>query len=204
VNISTPPIKALVREQYLRNLEDGYGKFHECIIFGMTSIPGFTPLFHCHMKDGGLWWRAPISAFCSVECEPKSIWELVLWDSFSYHAHVITFDYMKNSRMSYFGRDKTLAEGHYVFTIDWFNDGYPSFAELPSEHKCAHLIALDSGHFALQPNNRCNLFASNFTTSYKEFVVERKTNTHIFTSEDKGKWVTDDSDKFNYDIKEDI
>ena len=49
--------------------------------------------------------------------------------------------------------------GKYLFTIDW---GHPDanilnsdHSEIPHEHKCAHIIALDNGNYAAQPNNRC-------------------------------------------------
>jgi hypothetical protein len=38
-----------------------------------------------------------------------------------------------------------------MFTVDWCGDGYP---EIPDQHKCAHVIALDTGQLAAMPNNR--------------------------------------------------
>jgi hypothetical protein len=49
------------------------------------------------MEDGGLWWRAPISAFCSKEeAEDMELSELELWDSFSYHISVTSFYLLEN------------------------------------------------------------------------------------------------------------
>jgi hypothetical protein len=36
-------------------------------------------------------------------------------------------------------------------------------SEIPHEHKCAHIIALDDGNYAAQPNNRCIWDIPSFT-----------------------------------------
>jgi hypothetical protein len=37
-------------------------------------------------------------------------------------------------------------------------------SEIPQEHKCAHILALDNGNFAAQPNNRILWHVNNYTT----------------------------------------
>ena len=36
-------------------------------------------------------------------------------------------------------------------------------SEIPHEHKCAHIIALNDGNYAAQPNNRCIWDLPSFT-----------------------------------------
>ena len=38
-------------------------------------------------------------------------------------------------------------------------------SEIPHEHKCGHVLALDNGNFAIQPNNRILWNISNFTVN---------------------------------------
>ncbi len=64
LNANIPIIECYVRGNYLRDQKDSHDKYFECTIFGFSSIPNSVPLFHFMMEDGGLWWRAPISAFC--------------------------------------------------------------------------------------------------------------------------------------------
>ena len=64
LNANIPPIECYVRGNYLRDQKDSHDKYFECVVFGFTSIPKQVPLFHYMMTDGGIWWRAPISAFC--------------------------------------------------------------------------------------------------------------------------------------------
>ena len=64
LNANIPPIECYVRGNFLRDQKDSHDKYFECVVFGFTSIPKQVPLFHYMMTDGGIWWRAPISAFC--------------------------------------------------------------------------------------------------------------------------------------------
>ena len=65
LNANIPIIECYVRGNYLRDQKDSHDKYFECVVFGVCSLPKQVPLFHYMMTDGGLWWRAPISAFCT-------------------------------------------------------------------------------------------------------------------------------------------
>ena len=81
-----------VRGNYLRDQKDSHDKYFEVGVFGFSSIPNRVPMFHFLMEDGGLWWRAPISAFCTKPgVKELPLDELVMWDSFSYNVSVTTF-----------------------------------------------------------------------------------------------------------------
>ena len=92
LNANIPVIECYVRGNYLRDQKDSHDKYFECVVFGFSSLPKQTPLFHFMMTDGGLWWRAPISAFCKKPgVKELPLNELMLWDSFSYNVGVTTF-----------------------------------------------------------------------------------------------------------------
>lgn len=203
LNIPTPPIDCYVRGNFLRNQEDSHDLKFPCYIFGMASIPGRTPLFHFMMEDGGLWWRMPIHAFAwKKESIQQELDELVLWDSFSYYPSVTCFPLLKNKTMHFISRRKNSYQGRYLFTLDWAHQDDSivdnSLSEDVSQHKCGHFIALDNGNFAIQPNNRLRLFDPSFTVK-EELVIHRKYNTHLWTAERTGKWVTPDTDILEYD-----
>ena len=73
-------------------------------------------------------------------------------------------------------------------------------SEIPQEHKCAHIIALDDGNFAAQPNNRCIWDLPSFTV--KDSTPDWKVQTNEWNVEDSGKWKTEDTDNFFYEIEE--
>jgi hypothetical protein len=159
------------------------------------------------MEDGGIWWHAPISAFCSKEDAPDmQLDELELWDSFSYHIAVTKFSVLQNKKMKYTGRSGKEYMGRYLFTLDWAHSDYNElnfgFSEYPDQHKAGHIIQLDNGNFAIQPNNRIKVFDPSFATKPNEVLLQRKVNSHIYTVENSPKWVTEDSDNYDYKIQE--
>lgn len=196
MNINIPPIEALVRLEFMNQIDPRYvGQFIECQIFAVASIPGQTPLFHFTCPDGGIWWRMPIHAFCWKPCPARPLTDLVLWDAFSYHITCFTAELLKNKLIDVTGRDKQTERGRYLFTLDWFGDG---FAEVPGQHKSGHVIRLDDGNFAIQPNNRIRLFDPNFTTNPQP--IPRKIATHLYTAEGLSKWTTSDDEEYAYNI----
>lgn len=204
LNINIPVIEAFVRGEFLRNHQDSFDKRFPCYIFGMTSIPAQAPLFHFIMEDGGLWWRMPIHAFCHRQDAPaQELDELVLWDSFSYHPVATCFSLLKNKRCEFISRRRVTYSGRYLFTLDWAasDDGAHTdygLSEFPSQHKCGHVIAMDNGNFAIQPNNRFRVHDPSFTVK-EDLVVHRKYNTTLWTAERNSRWVTPDTDVMNYD-----
>ena len=93
---------------------------------------------------------------------------LQLWNSFSYYPSVHMFNYLTSQRGKYFGKDKKEYFGEYMFTIDWCHPETnildTEHSEIPHEHKCGHVMALDNGNYSIQPNNRILWNISNFTT----------------------------------------
>ncbi len=204
LNANIPSIECYVRGNYLRDQTDSHDKYFPCVIFGVTSIPSRSPLFHFLMEDGGIWWRMPISAFCARSGVPEvDIHELVLWNSFSSHVTVTEFYAMRNMRMTYVSRSGEFVNGKYLFTLDWHapddNILNTGFSQNPGQHKCGHVILRDDGNFAIQPNNRVRLFDPSFTTKTGT-LIERKINTRQWDVEDALKWRTSDDDRYEYGV----
>ena len=74
-------------------------------------------------------------------------------------------------------------------------------SEIPQEHKCAHILALENGNYAAQPNNRLIWSIPSFTVR-DDIPYDWKTQTSEWNVEDDSKWRTENSDKFFYDIEE--
>jgi hypothetical protein len=70
-------------------------------------------------------------------------------------------------------------------------------SEIPDQHKCAHILALDNGNYAAQPNNRILWSIPSFTTS--THWPDYKVQTTEWNVENKD-WKTDDSDDMFYEI----
>jgi hypothetical protein len=160
------------------------------------------------LPNGACYWRLPISAFFQkhfsrTEVPNMSVDQLELWNCFSYYPAVTEFDFLSGQRGKFLGKDKKFYHGEYQFTIDWaspeVNEIDCEHSEIPQEHKCAHILALDNGNYAAQPNNRILWSVSNYTTdrSWPDYKVQ----TTEWSVENKD-WVTDDTDDMFYKIKE--
>jgi hypothetical protein len=207
LNANIPPIECFVRGNYLRDQQDSHDKYFSVLVFGVSSLPGQAPLFNFIMEDGAIWWHAPISAFCKKEgIVEQDLHELELWDSFSYHIAITKFSVLQNKKLKFLSRNGKEHLGTYLFTLDWahsdFNEINFGFSENPGQHKCGHVIELDNGNFAIQPNNRIRLYDPNFVTKQGENLIERKINSQIYTVENCPKWVSEDNNNYEYKIKE--
>jgi hypothetical protein len=163
LNANIPVQYAQIRREYLYDLKKHHGEVEDCIIFGISSITGRSPLFHCIMENGAIFYRLPISAFIQRGFKPSDVPkrrldELVLWNCFSYYPAVTSWDILESQAGKYIGKDKKFHHGKYLFTIDFAHPEAnildTDHSEIPHEHKCAHVLALDDGNFAAQPNNR--------------------------------------------------
>ena len=210
LNVNIPATYAQVRREYLYDLSGHVGESENCIIFGMASITGRALLFHAIMENGAVFYRLPISAFIQPGFDVKKVPrprldELELWNCFSYYPAITTYDLLASQSGKYYGKDMKWHRGAYLFTVDWAhpesNIVDTDHSEIPHEHKCAHILALDDGNYAAQPNNRLIWNIPSFTVK-EEVPFDWKVQTSEWNVENSGKWKTEDSDRFFYDIEE--
>ena len=204
LSINIPLFYCLLRKEYLYNLEDHFGEYLPCSVFGVTSIPSRAITFTCMIDNGAQVARLPISAFCWKESEPQPLEVLELWDCFSYNVTCVEYDYLRGLRASAFLKDKQNHDGEYCFTLDWYGS---STAENPGEggFKTAHILKLDNGSFAAQPNNRICWYEPAFIVNpytESETKPDYKVNSHIWKCESASKWYTEDSDKYFYELNQ--
>jgi hypothetical protein len=206
LNASIPPIYCQIRREYLYDLKLNKGETEDCVVFGLTSIPGRAVLFHTLLTNGAIFWRLPISAFIQkgFECSRvpnQNLVDLELWNSFSYYPSINSFDFLIGQKCKYLGVDKKFYAGEYLFTIDWAhpepNIIDTEHSEIPQEHKCGHLLALDNGNYAIQPNNRILWNVPSFTTA--SHWPDYKVQTSYWNVENKD-FISEDSDRMFYEI----
>ena len=93
-----------------------------------------------------------------------------------------------------------------MFTLDWAQEDKNitdfGFSEVPGQHKCGHVIKLDNGNFAIQPNNRIRAFEPSFVTKPGQNIIERKLGSQMWSVENTAKWVLSDDDRYDYEVKE--
>ena len=205
LNANIPPIECLVRGNFLRNQIDGHDSYLPVVVFGVASIPDRSPMFHFMMEDGGIWWRAPINAFCLTKDAPViDIHDLVMWNSFSPFITATTFHQLMGCSMMYINRRAEVVKGKYLFTLDWHSPDSnmidAGYAINPGQHKCGHVILRDDGNYAIQPNNRVRIWSPAFTTKKGENLIDRLVNEQKWSVEDGDKWVTSDDYRYEYGV----
>ena len=200
MNINIDPFYFYLKKEHLFAYEEGFGEFEYCVAFGARSVSSRALLFHIMTEGGAQRANVPISAMVhKKDATSIPLDYLQLWDCFGENISVIVFDYLVNKRCQVVLKDKNLYWGTYMMTFDWDENPY---SNTPQDYKNAHLIKLDNGCFALQPNNRILWKDSNFITKPLDFknLPKYKVDKDIFVCERSDRWVSEDTDSFYYNI----
>ncbi len=195
-----PHFYCLMKAEYAYDLKSHQGEFFNVLVFGVDSIEGRAVGFEAVTDFGAMFARLPISAFVHKENAPDlSLDYLELWNNFSYSVEAHEFMALRTLRCSTILKDKQWYPGHYMFTLSWFGSPY---AEDPGEggFKRGHVLKLDNGCFAIQPNNRIKWFEPSFITKPFPEKPDFLTNSHIWNCEIGDKWATEDSNKYFYNV----
>jgi len=196
LSINIPHFYCLLRKEYLYDLSSHHSEYIPCCVFGVTSIPSRSIMFTTMLNNGSQVARLPISAFCWKECDPQPLEVLELWDNFSYSISCVEYDYLKGLRVSSFLKDKNWYEGEYMFTLDWYGS---NAAEEPGEggFKTAHILKLDNGNFAAQPNNRTIIHEPSNNPKELKFP-DFRVSTKKWSVESESKWSLGDTNTVMY------
>lgn len=204
--VSIPPLKVFVRKEYLYDGQKGHGEFITGVLVSARAMSGQALLFQVLLENGVLRDKLPISALTHKIGVPKRDFdELQLWNCFSANVSVHNINYLCGLRVDVFNKRMQWESGEYLWTFQWGADmtfGIDlTLAEDPAEHKSGHFIMLDSGEFAVQPNNRLRFYEPSLVTKPFPEKPDYKVNTEFFNCESKEKWITEDSDRWFYDTK---
>lgn len=200
-----PPQKVYVRAEYLYDHEARHGELVEGIWVSVKAIRGEAFRFETYLPEyGALYDKLPISAFTwngQID-DDLSLDVLQIWDALSYHVEVVDKPFLKGLRAEFFGKDKQLHKGEYMFTLDTCNPDprIPDFtlSETIDEHKSYNVLKLYNGQFALQPNNRCRFFDPAFNPQ-EMLKPDFKVATIKYRVEQEAKWRLGDTTTVTYD-----
>jgi hypothetical protein len=127
---------------------------------------------------------------------------LQIWNCFSYNFTLIHLSYLYDTRVEVYMKDHKFYSGSYYATINWGSNDINtdiSLAEDPLEHKSHHIILLDNGQIALQPNNRIKWSEPSFVTKPFPERPDYLVNKDYYNCEGFDKWHTEDSERMFYD-----
>ena len=200
LNDDIPHFEVYVRSEFLQDFEEGSEGLIRGVCHGVTAIPGRALGFHVLLENGAHIGRLPIHALAHSEDAPsdKEVWELQLWDCFSAQVSIHEFGWLSGMRVRVYLANGEKIGGEYLFTVDyWGNNNAENAGE--TGWKCHHIIQLDNGLFAAQPNNRLCFFEPSMVVPFDEAPPYR-TMTRTWKCEDGAKWRCSDDDRMFYTV----
>jgi hypothetical protein len=188
MNADIPKIDCWVRPEFLYG-EGTDNPPEQGIAFAVCGLYGQALTFHVMLRSGAIRGRVPIHALMQTRdtVTDLTLPDLELWDCMSYNPCVIEYAYLSQMRVKTVLRNGLWYGGEYLFTVDWHGS---QEAESAGENgwKCHHIIALDCGMFAAQPNNRTLWFDPAFTDT--KDPPRYRTAERTYKCESTGKWRT--------------
>lgn len=200
MNINIEPFYCLIKREHLFAYESNFGEHELVCVFAARSVSQRAMLFHVMTEHGAQRANVPISALVHcIDSHDIPLECLQLWNCFGNEMTVCKFDFLANARCRVILKNKNVVWGTYMMTFDWENNSY---SLTPQDYKNAHLIKLDNGCFALQPNNRILWRDSNFITKPFDLnnIPRYKVDKQEFICERSDRWTSEDTDCFYYDI----
>jgi hypothetical protein len=200
-----PPLKVFLRNEYMYQGKEGKGEFTPAVVLSVRCLPGQAALFQVLLENGVVRDKLPSHALLTeLELPEKDLpfHYLQIWNCFSHNFTVTSIGYLYDTRVSVYMKDKNWYEGNYYATINWGSPGADSditLAEDPMEHKSHHVILLDNGQIALQPNNRIKWSEPSFVTKPFPEKPDYLVNKEYYNCEGFDKWHTEDSERMFYD-----
>jgi hypothetical protein len=194
----------MVRKEYLYDLQEGHGEYTPGIWISVKSVQGKALYFETLLTDyGALYDKLPLSAFVwKTDHGDLSLDTLQLWDCFDYDITVIKKPLL--NRCQFFGKDRQMHSGSYLFTIDNCHAQSSTldinFSQHDPEHKSFNVIQLDNGQFAAQPNNRV-IWRDSSLTPEELLRPDFKVCTQNYQVETAQKWSVGHTDEWQYKTK---
>lgn len=199
------PIKVWVRDEYFYQGTKGQGEFSQGMIISVRCMPGQAALFQVLLDNGVMRDKLPSHALLTKPELPNPdlpFHFLQLWNCFSYNFTLVKLNFVSGAPVEVYMKDRKFYTGRYFATINWGSNDINTditLSEDPMEHKSHHIIFLDNGQIALQPNNRIKWSEPSFVTKPFPDRPEYLVCNEFYNVEDYEKWNTEDSQRMFYD-----
>jgi hypothetical protein len=156
------PMYGYVKNEFLYDLLDGYGEYTECLIYGLSALPGRAWGLSLMLSNGALVQHVPVHAITNTKA-PKhyhQLDELQVWSCYGHE--FATVEYGALSEMPcrvYLKKTNQYETGRYWFTATPYGDMY---SMTPDQHKHFNFVWLDCGCLGAMPGNRVQMYDSSF------------------------------------------
>jgi len=154
MNKSTPPLEVLVRNEFLFNLEKGYGEYTKGTMVSVRSLPNQALQFSVLLETGALFTGLPVWALCTSPSEVLPPISGQMWDNISGSIDVFVIEQLR-LMPCYVLLDpcpRVSKEGFYLFSIDFV--GANDLSAHPEHWKQLHIIGTKEGQLVCYPQYR--------------------------------------------------
>lgn len=154
-------IKVKIRKSFL--YQDNQKGFEKAYLIAIKAIPNRCLMFTAHLESGALFCNIPITELICERYNPEiktksySLRELQPYSCLQGDIQVIKYSHLKDCGVVI---KEPLAQGHYLFTVDYLGEG---LSEDPEQYKTHQIIVLADGQIGAFPNNYL-LFKDEFFT----------------------------------------
>lgn len=204
LNHDIPHLRVWVRDAFLHDLDTTQRGRTPGTAHAVCTIKGRALGFHVLLDNGAHISRLPIHALVTREDAPEvpldEPWRLQLWNCFSYDAVVTEYEWLQGCRVRVALPDGKHYGGTYLFTVDYYGC-QDAEAAGDAGWKCHHLIELDNGLLAAQPNNRVCWYEPSCTEPFPaDQPPAYRTMSRTWSVEDGAKW-RPEGEKMFYDVE---
>ena len=162
------PCYAFVRDEFLHDCADGFGDVTECLLYGLSALPGRAWGISAMLKNGALVQHLPVHAFSKLpdkRCRHK-LSEQQVWACYGLDFATHQYNALSEMPLRVYMKDtQTYVNGRYWFTAAPYNDLY---SMTPDQHKHFNFIWLECGCLVAMPGNRVEMYDSSFIEWGKE------------------------------------
>ncbi len=179
------PMYAYVDEHYLTGRDS---KFVECLIYGLSALPGRAWGLSVLMKNGAIYQHLPVHAFSLCGGDDHEhfhpLEHLQVWSCYGQDFVAHEYSALREMRVRAYLSNERWEMGRYWFTAAPYND---YFSDTPDQHKHFNFVWLDCGSLASLPGNRLLFSDPSFTTELPNWGdrPQYKVNTRYWFPEDQ-------------------
>ena len=171
------PFYCYIRNEFLYDQHEGHGEFTQCLVYGLSSLPGRAWGLSVMLSNGAMVQHVPLHALTfNTESEHvHPLDHLQIWSCYGWEFVTHEYDALKEMPCKVYMKGKW-ENGRYLFTAAPYNDTYSC---APDQHKHFNFIQLDCGAVGAWPGNRVMMYDSSFV----ELPTDRpkyRTNTTVW------------------------
>jgi len=172
------PFYCYVQNEFLYDHQEGFGKYTQCLVYGLSSLPSRAWGLSILLENGALVQHIPLHALTTENpaIHDHPLDHLQVWSCYGWDFVTHEYDALSEMPVRVYLKSGVWENGRYLFTAAPYNDLY---SRAPDQHKHFNFVELDCGRIGAWPGNRMLFHDSSFMDIASERPKYR-TNTKFW------------------------